>query len=109
MLKPSGFWSALGGIASGVSACEAHREEVSPVTSIYISLLYCLSSNKSRVESTRGGVNMEVTGSSARGLAALLCGVASARVCGAQCAHRAARAPPGGRGAGPVARAQNFD
>ena len=36
------------------------------MTSIYISLLYCLSSNKSRVESTRGGVNMEGGARSAR-------------------------------------------
>ena len=37
------------------------------MTSIYIALLYCLSRNKSRVESTRGGVNMEGGARSARG------------------------------------------
>ena len=36
------------------------------MTSIYIALLYCLSRNKSRVESTRGGVNMEGGARSAR-------------------------------------------
>ena len=78
MLKPlaSGRRSAAYGIrlSFSVRACplaSLTEEEVGPVTSIYIALLYWLSRNKSRVESTRGGVNME---GGARALPSMLVG-----------------------------------